>query len=171
MDFRTGGTARPTKVSLRPTLSKTAYTVGVRLLAARDRTSAELTDLLAAKGFGEAESRAAVDRLKEEGYLNDRRFAVAWARGRVHTKPMGSYRLRRELEIKGVDLELVREVLEDIYEQGEESLARRAMQGKLARLGRRTGQSPSLPVARFLQRRGFSSDTIRRLLQKEPRER
>lgn len=143
----------------------------MRLLAARDRTSAELTGLLAAKGFDEAESRAAVDRLKEEGYLNDRRFAVAWARGRVQTKPMGPYRLSRELEIKGIDVELVREVLEDIYEQGEEPLARRAMQGKLAILGRRTGQSPILPVARFLQRRGFSSDTIRRLLQREPQER
>lgn len=65
----------------------------------------------------------ALDRLKEEGYLNDRRFASAWARGRLRTKPMGPYRLSRELEVKGVEAQLVREILEDVYEEGEEPVA------------------------------------------------
>ena len=170
MALSTEGTAPRTKVSLRPKPSETAYKVGVRLLTARDRTSAELAHRLTGKGFGQAESQAAVDRLKEEGHLNDRRFALAWARGRVHTKPMGPHRLSRELEIKGIDSQLVREILEDVYEEGEEPLARRAMRGKPATLGRRAGRSGIPPVARFLYRRGFSSDIIRRLLQPEPQE-
>ncbi len=139
----------------------------MRLLAARDRTSAELAHLLAVKGFGEAESRAAVDRLKEAGYLNDRRFAAAWARGRVRTKPMGSRRLSKELEIKGIEPQLVREVLEEIYEEGEEPMARRAMAGKLSVLGRRPAPSRTSQVARFLHRRGFSTDIIWRLLREQ----
>ncbi|GEM_PF-1946677 len=77
---------------------------------------------------------------------------------------MGRYRLSRELEAKGVDEQLVGEVLAGIYEEGEESAARRAMVSKLATLGRLPDSSRPLRVARFLQRRGFSSEIIQRLL-------
>lgn len=80
---------------------------------------------------------------------------------------MGSHRLIRELEAKGVEAQLVREVLEDIYGDGEEPLARRAMASKLSTLGRLPAPSRTLPVARFLHRRGFSSEVIWRLLHEE----
>ncbi|MBI2882471.1 MAG: RecX family transcriptional regulator [Candidatus Methylomirabilis oxyfera] len=119
------------------------------------------------RGFTGAELRVALDRLKEEGYLNDRRFATAWARGRLRTKPMGPYRLSRELELKGIESQLVREVMEDVYEEDEEPVARRAMTGKLSALGGRTAPSRTASVARFLHRRGFSAEIIRRLLHEE----
>lgn len=120
------------------------------------------------KGFAQAESRAALERLKAEGYLNDRRFATAWARGRVQTKPMGPRRLSKELEAKGVEAPVMREVLEEIYEEGEEPVARRAMAGKRAALGRGSASARTDQVARFLYRRGFSPDIIRRLLHEKP---
>lgn len=141
--------------------------MGVRLLTVRDRTRAELARLLAVRGFDRADSQVALDRLQEEGYLNDRRFATAWARGRLRTKPMGSYRLGKELEVKGVEEQLVREVLGDLYEEGEEPAARRAMAGKLSALGRLPASARTLRVGRFLHRRGFSSELIWRLLHEE----
>ena len=141
----------------------------MRLLTARDRTSVELARLLTIKGFARTESRAAIDRLKEEGYLNDRRVATAWARGRLQTKPMGLHRLSKELETKGVEAPLVREVLKEVYEEGEEPAARRAMASKLSALGRRPSSSRTVPVARFLHRRGFSAEIIWRLLHEEQR--
>jgi len=141
--------------------------VGVLLLTVRDRTRAELARLLAVRGFGRADSQVALDRLKEQGYLDDQRFATTWARSRLRTKPMGPYRLGKELEAKGVDEQLAREVLRGIYEEGEEPAARRAMAGKLSALGRLPDSSRTLRVARFLQRRGFSSELIWRLLHEE----
>lgn len=141
--------------------------MGVRLLTARDRTCAELARLLAVRGFARADSEVAIDRLKVEGYLNDRRFASAWAMGRLRTKPMGPHRLRKELEAKGVEAQLVREVLGDVYEEGEEPVARRAITGKLSARGRLPTSSRTRSVARFLHRRGFSAEVIWRLLQEE----
>jgi regulatory protein len=169
VDFRTKGQPSRSEASLKPRSPEAAYKAGVRLLTARDRTSAELARLLAARGFNRVESCVALDRLKEEGYLNDRRFAIAWARGRLRTKPMGSYRLSRELGIKGIESQLVREVLEEVYEEGEEWVARRAMASKLSTLGGRPAPSLTTPVARFLHRRGFSAEIIRRLLHEEQR--
>ncbi|MDE2484709.1 MAG: RecX family transcriptional regulator [candidate division NC10 bacterium] len=114
------------------------------------------------------ESGAAIERLKEKGYLNDRRFATTWARGRVQTRPMGPHRLSKELETRGVQASLMREVLEEIYEEGEEPVARRAMASKLSALGRRSAPSRTAQVARFLHRRGFSAEIIWRLLHEKP---
>lgn len=141
--------------------------MGVRLLTARDRTCAEFARLLAVRGFAQADAQVALDRLKEQGYLDDERFATTWARSRLRTKPMGPYRLGKELEAKGVEEQLVREVLGGLYEEGEEPVARRAMAGKLLALGRLLDSSRTLQVARFLQRRGFSSEIIWRLLHEE----
>jgi SOS response regulatory protein OraA/RecX len=80
---------------------------------------------------------------------------------------MGSYRLGKELEVRGVEEQLVREVLGDLYEDGEEPVARRALAGKLSVLGRLPASARTLRVARFLQRRGFSSELIWRLLHEE----
>ncbi len=143
-----------------------AYQAAVVLLAARDRTRAELSRLLVAKGFGQVDSEVALDRLREQGYLDDRRFANTWARSRIRTKPMGPHRLRQELEAKGVEGHLVRDVLRDIYEEGEEAAARRALSGKLSALRRLPEASRFGRVARFLQRRGFSTEVIWRLLRK-----
>lgn len=167
MGLRTKGKPSRTQAALRPRSSEAAYKAGIRLLTARDRTGAELTRLLAARGFASAESRVAVERLTQEGYLNDRRFASAWAMGRVRTKPMGSYRLIRELEIKGIEAPLVREVLEEVYEDGEEPIARRAMASKLSALGRGQSSKRTVQVARYLHRRGFSAEIIHRLLREE----
>ena len=167
LDRRTEGRLSRTSAPLKAKSPEAAYRAAVSLLSARDRTRAELARLLAAKGFARADSQVALDRLKEEGYLDDQRFATTWARSRLRTKPMGPYRLGKELEAKGVDEALVREVLRDIYEEGEEPAARRAMAGKLSALGRLPAASRTLRVGRFLHRRGFSSEVIWRLLHEE----
>jgi len=141
-----------------------AYRAALVLLSARDRTRVELSRLLAARGFAQADSEAALERLREQGYLDDRRFANTWARSRLRTKPMGPHRLRQELQAKGVEEELVGEVLREIYEMGEEEAARRAMAGKLPGLRHLPAASRMGRVTRFLQRRGFSTEVIWRLV-------
>ena len=96
---------------MRRSSPKAAYQAAVALLTARDRTRFELARLLAARGFPQAEIESALDHLKEQGHLDDRRFATVWARSRVRAKPMGPFRLRQELDSKGVEEHLVREVL------------------------------------------------------------
>ena len=155
--------------ALRRSSSRTAYQTAVALLTARDRSRSGLARLLATRGFAPTEIRAAVDHLIEQGYLDDRRFATSWARSRFRSKPMGPLRLRKELEAKGVDERLIQEVLEDVYEQGEEAVARRALAGRAIRRRPLSGASRRGHLARFLQRRGFSTEVIWLLLREEQR--
>jgi len=77
---------------------------------------------------------------------------------------MGPLRLRRELEAKGIDEHLIREVLKDIYEHGEKETARRALADRAIRLRNLSPASRRGRLARFLQRRGFSTEVIWPLL-------
>ena len=52
-----------------------AYRAAVRLLAASDKTPAELAERLAAKGFDKKEADDAIERLKKEGFLNELAYA------------------------------------------------------------------------------------------------
>ena len=150
--------------SVKRSSPRSAYQAAVALLTARDRTRFELSRLLAARGFSQDEREFAINRLKEQGHLDDRRFATIWARSRLRAKPMGPYRLRQELDSKGVEEHLVREVLREMYEDGEEAAARRAMAAKVSALRHLPAASRTARVARFLQRRGFSTRVIWRLL-------
>ncbi|MGH7369846.1 MAG: regulatory protein RecX [Candidatus Methylomirabilaceae bacterium] len=134
------------------------------LLTTRDRARSDLSRRLIALGYARAEVTAVLDSLIEQGYLNDRRFAAAWARGRLQTKPMGARRLRQELEAKGIEGHLVREVLKEVYEDGEEAAARRAVAANASRVGRRVEGSGPGRMARYLERRGFSTELIWRLV-------
>ena len=52
-----------------------AYRAAVRLLAASDKTPAQLCARLTEKGFTKKDAADAVARLESEGYLNERRYA------------------------------------------------------------------------------------------------
>src|SRR4051795_2167360 len=55
----------------------------------------------------------AVTRMTELGYLDDEAFARSWVASRDRARPRGGHALRRELQLKGVDRELVDAVVGD----------------------------------------------------------
>ncbi len=83
----------------------------VRLLRHRLRSTAELRGRLQEKGYAEATIEACLTRLAAAGFLDDRRFAVAFVRDGVQLQRRGSARLRRELRAKGVAEDCIDEAL------------------------------------------------------------
>jgi regulatory protein len=79
-----------------------AYTSALRILQYRFNSEHELRRKLAAKRFEKAEIDAAIERLREEKWIDDERFAGAFARSRA-AKKVGPTRIKRELSAAGVD--------------------------------------------------------------------
>jgi regulatory protein len=71
------------------------------LLARREHSLAELRSKLIAREFDADAVDSAVNRLAEEGLVDDRRFAEAFVASRVRTG-QGPVRIRAELERRGV---------------------------------------------------------------------
>ena len=97
---------------------------------------------------------ATLGRLRELGYLDDREFARALVADRSRRR--GPALIAAELSARGVDRELVREVLAELGRDEQLAAARR--------LAARHPGRPARELAARLARRGFASDVIREVV-------
>jgi regulatory protein len=143
-----------------------ALAVGIadRLLAVRLRSRRELEDRLRHRGISADVLASVMADLERYGFIDDRRFAEAWVRTRRALLPSGRIRLQYELARKGVAPDAVSQVLVGVGGGDEEELALAVAQGRIRRY---RGLQPEVIHRRLggiLQRRGFSSGVIARVL-------
>ena len=81
------------------------------LLKFRQRSAKEIRRRLERKKFSPEIISATVSFLRGKNFVDDRAFAAAWVSSRLK-RPFGLRRIRRELELKGVDREIIEESLE-----------------------------------------------------------
>ena len=92
--------------------SRRAFLKACDLLSFRDHSSRELLTKLRQKGYGEGAEQA-VEKLMEEGYVDDERFARAYAAELVRVKHFGRRRIVTELLKKGIDPSLARDIADE----------------------------------------------------------
>src|SRR5437762_12864256 len=73
----------------------------------REHTVGELRRHLERKGIAPAPADACIQRLIEDGYLDDSRFALMFAADKRALEGWGGDRIRRELAAKGLDHDLI----------------------------------------------------------------
>jgi regulatory protein len=134
----------------------------VRLLAQREHTHAELRKKLAGsvEGCTAEDIESVLADLAATGLLSDGRAAESYLRG--HGARFGAAKLKHALRAKGVDDETIAAGMVDAGLDDEIERARAIWVRKF-----RTAPQDKrewAKQARFLQSRGFSVDTIRRLL-------
>lgn len=140
---------------------KQARNRALRYLTYRDRTEHEMRSYLAGKEFDAPTVDLVVDYLKRLGYVDDARFAAQWGRYRIETKQFGRFRLKQDLRLKGLDDALIEETLRQLYgEHDEKELARDAAARKLPKWKNLDKSKQRQRLAGFLQRKGFSSETV-----------
>jgi regulatory protein len=140
-----------------PTPGPTCYEKAVELLARRDHFRAELRAKLVARRYPDGEIEATLDRLEARGYLDDRAAARKLALARIEAEPLGRRRLAAELARRGVAPEVAAEVIEELLPPDDRGTAREAARQWLERRG---GTGHPAALARYLDRRGFSSPAI-----------
>lgn len=133
------------------------------------RTESELRRLMTARAeqgeSGEASVRAAIARLKEHGYLDDRAFAETYARLRQENEKLGARRVQQDLQRKGIRNDLIKETVDARYgETNEEKLAREHLERK--RIRKPANEKDTARVMRRLVAAGFSTGTIYKVLRK-----
>ncbi len=134
--------------------SESAYDAGIRLLARRAHSRAELRRKLSRRGFELDDVDGAVARLTERGYLDDATFAAGHVRRRSVT--LGPLALSAELSARGVDRRVADAALEG-FDRPAQVAAATALAGRLAARRRPPGYRELLDsVGAKLLRRGFS---------------
>ncbi len=89
-----------------------AYNYAVSLLARRDHSEKELMTKLTQKGYTDGAEKA-IDKLRVGGYVSDERFARLYVRELRTLKKYGKRRIEQELYRKGIDRDIISEVLDE----------------------------------------------------------
>ena len=136
------------------------YQKAVAALARRSRSETEVRRLLVRRATpgeeGVADVEAVLNRLRDHGYLDDRKFAGHYALWQKEGEAHGPARVRRDLKARGVNPEIAEAAIEELFgESDEEELIRTFLR-------RRRIQQPESPrqaanLFRKLLLAGFSS--------------
>ncbi|MDR3580628.1 MAG: regulatory protein RecX [Oryzomonas sp.] len=155
--------------SSEPSSPERAFQDALKLLVARDYTTAKMREKLAARGFNEAAVEMAVVRLEGEGWVNDRRFADRFAETAVACGRFFGPRLRLEMRRRGVPAVLIDEVLGRLrLEHDEQDDLRCVMERRFPDFSFfAASDREKRRVIAFLQRRGFGLGTIMNVLKIE----
>lgn len=144
---------------------KQAKNAAYRYLTIRSRSRREIEKKLSDRGFPADTVRSVLAHLDHLGYVNDASFARQWAANRQRTSGFGRLRIERELRAKGIDRDIVRETLESLVEEHPEAdTARREAEKKRRTMDRLEPVVRRRRLAGFLERKGYSSETIRAVL-------
>jgi regulatory protein len=132
-----------------------------RLLAYRSQTSSELRDRLQRRGYTATIVDEVLRQLESDGYIDDRKVALDWARYRLQAKPLGRRRLAWELQRRGVPSGLLEEVLREVYSEFDEvTLAEQAARKRLRSKELPRSARDRQRDARYLLSLGFDADTV-----------
>src|SRR5437870_11854456 len=146
------------------------YEYAVGALARCMRSVAELKRLLrprveADTEIGKTLVELVIRRLKDQGYLNDAKYAAAYSSFRRDNEKLGRRRVITELKVKGVHGEVIENAIDVAFaEVDEEKQAREYLRRK--RLKKPNNKKDTARIFRQLMRAGFGAKTIFKILRK-----
>ena len=133
-----------------------ARQIALRLLESQPRTRAELERAMARRGVPADAATAVLDRFTEVGLIDDEAFAAAWVTSRHTGRGLGRRALSAELRRRGVADETVREAVQRVSADDEQTAAVALVERRLRAMN---GLSREVKVRRLvgmLARKGFS---------------
>jgi regulatory protein len=143
---------------------RSAVDYALYLLGRRSRTERELRRKLVDKGYAVEEIDQVLQRLEAIKLIDDKQFARNYAQDKVRIYRRGSHRISLELLQKGVDREIIADVVKDIPLDDELSAARSLLVSRQHSWAKLTDRQRFERSVALLQRRGFRGAVIRQAL-------
>jgi SOS response regulatory protein OraA/RecX len=146
---------------------KSAYRRALSLLARKPLTEHELRRTLRDKGHEPPAVDGAVERLLEDGYLDDRKLALHYILARTERLGHGAGRLLRDLEERGMERRVAESAWREAVEEHgleQDALLRREAMRRIERCGGRLGVADYRRVYNALFRAGFDAHAIRSVI-------
>lgn len=140
----------------------------LRLISRRPRSEREIRDYLKRKKSLPRLIEAVVKKLKQLRQIDDSAFALWWVEQRSTFRPRGKFGLTMELRQKGIDRVTIKKVVEEKVD--ELPLAKKVAQKKFKAYKNLPREERYQKMSAFLARRGFSWETIRKVVAKFSKE-
>ena len=154
----------------RPLDAESLWSYALKALAGRAHSTGELREKLRRRAEQPSDIDGVITRLKENGYLDDRRFAEGFAAARLSNDRLGRGRVIQDLRQRRVAPAVAEKTVRDVYEDVDEQALIDEWIRKKYRLAPREGlfqDEKDLAAAyRRLVRAGFRTGDIVRALKR-----
>jgi regulatory protein len=145
------------------------FEAGVRLLARRPHSIAELRKVLRSKFREETPIKEAIAKLRQLGLLDDRKFALQYSSFLVRHRSFGPDRIRRELQLKRVGEPAIEAALAQVYDEiPQQQILERVLDKKLRSVRLPLTVPKFYSLCQSLRRLGFRSDAIMKAMRSRP---
>ena len=134
----------------------------IRLCATRECCRSDLRRKLA--DLPEADADAIMEKLAREGFVDDARYAQAFARDKSALQGWGSLKIKLALQRKAIDAAAIAAALEEIDGKAAEARMEQVLRAKWKTLARE--EDPARKEARFFRyalSRGYGYQEIKRM--------
>ena len=141
-------------------IKRSARNTAMDLLSRREHSVRELSTKLKQREFDTDDIESALYQLQVDNLLNDERFAESYIHLRIQ-KGFGPVRIVHELAQRGVDEETIQQQMD----YNEEYWLKLMQQQRIRKFGDKIPEEygEKMKQARFLQNRGFSTESVMRL--------
>ncbi|MBW1678544.1 MAG: regulatory protein RecX [Deltaproteobacteria bacterium] len=145
---------------------KRAKRTALQMLTFRTRSKQEIRDKLTQKGISASIVETVLAHLTDYGYLDDQAFGQQLALSLFETKGWGFARIGVTLRARGLSPELVKKTISQLKENySEEKTALRIMKRRFSHFDfHEAPPKEKQRITQFFRRRGFSWETISRVL-------
>jgi len=141
------------------------YDVALRALTRRAHSVHEMKKKLERRSDNKLLVQVVMARLKENGLIDDARYAKQFARQRTESRKQGKFRVARDLRARGVPDKHIEAALEETSKSTDESaMVRQRIERKLRSYRGEIDEKKMAPIYGSLLRAGFSADVVRREL-------
>jgi regulatory protein len=152
---------RPRIIDSEPSL----YDAAIKILMRRAHSVSEMKKALIRRTADEDLIQKVIARLKQNGYIDDARYAKQFARQRTEGRKQGKFRIARDLRARGVPDRHIEAALEEASQNTDEAaVVRQRIERKLRSFRGELDDRKLASLYRSLLRAGFSADVVRREL-------
>jgi regulatory protein len=133
----------------------------------QERCYSEVKEKLYGLGVFKNEHDSIITTLIEEGYLNEERFAIAFAGGKFRVKQWGRVKIKYELKQKQVSEYSIKKALQQIKENEYKGVLKKLADEKYAALKNEQHLVRKKKTIDYLLLRGFEMELVRGVMGEE----
>ena len=128
--------------------------------AYQERTQQEVREKLYGEGITEDEIEEIISKLITENFINEERFAKAFAGGKFRMKKWGRIKIKHELSLRGLSDYCIRKGMEEIEEEDYSKVLTGLMTKKFNEEKESNIYKKRNKIAQYLIRKGYEPELI-----------
>lgn len=148
------------KKSFAPVDFKTAIQKAEAYCAYQERSQYEVRGKLIQLGIGGEELEEIILHLITENFLNEERFAKAYALGKLRMKSWGKNKIAQGLKFKQVSAPLIKKALQNLDEEEYLEKLKNLLEKKAASIREKKDYQRKYKLMQYALSRGFEQDLI-----------